>query len=239
MFQRTISITILLKIFEMLRLLGPRLFLEKVRYQVFSRIPHLCLGKELDNRNTASKSYQEVILLPASSEEVRQFFQLMAMESKESRYAMLVRRSFYEKGFDNCYIGRTIESGEMASITWAVTPGDVKKKRFEHRYPFLREDEMIGENIYTLEKFREKGVMESTGRQEEAIAAGQGFKRMLFIVREDNVPSLKSCKRRGRLIYRKLMISHILFHIKVETIDKYNPPALISIPDETRGHDRY
>jgi hypothetical protein len=239
MYKKTINIPILLNSFEMLRLLGPQLFLRKFRCQLFSRVPHLCLGKELDNKNMVSESPEVVILLPASSEDVMQFFHLMAVESKNSRYAMLVRKSFYQEGFDNCYIARTIESDEMASITWLLRRSDLKKTRFEHRYPFLKEDEIIAENIYTLEKFRGKGVMESTGRQEEAIAAGRGFKRMLFIVREDNVPSLKSCKRSGRLVYQKLMISHFLFHIKVETIDKYNPPVPISIPDETRGHHRY
>ena len=173
--------------------------------------------------------------MPASSEDVLQFLRLMAGEGKESRYAMLVRKSFYEKGFNNCYIGRTIESGEMASITWLVAPADLKKTRFEHRYPFLKEDEMIAENIYTLEKFRGKGVMEATGLQEEAIAAKQGFKRILFIVREDNVSSLKSCIRRGHLVYRRLMISHVLFRVKVKIVDNYNPPVPISIPYVTRG----
>jgi len=147
---------------------------------------------------------------------------------------MLDRKAFYEKGFDDCYIGRTIESDEIASITWLVSPGDVKKTGSEHRYHFLKEDEMIAENIFTLEKFRGKGVMEATGRQEEAIAAAKGFKRILCIIREDNIPSLKSCMRRGLLVYRRLMISHILFHVRVEITDNFNPPVPISIHDQNR-----
>ena len=219
----------------MLRLLGPQLFLKKVRYQFFSQIPHLCVGKELDKSNLSSESPKRVILLPVSPENVLQFFELIAGESKESRYAMLVRKNFYEKGFKNCYIGKIIESDEMASITWLVTPDDVKKTGFEHRYPFLKEDEILGENIYTLEKFRGKGVMNTTGRQKETIAAKQGFKRILFIVREDNVPSLKSSIKRGHLVYRRLMISHVLFRAKVEIVENYNPPVPISIPHETQG----
>jgi hypothetical protein len=230
MYKRTISIRTLLKSLQILRLLGPQLFLKKVGHQIFSQIPHLCIGKELDNRNLSSESPKRVILLPASSENVLKFFELMAKEGKESRYEMLVRKSFYEKGFKNCYIGKTIESDEMASITWLVTPGDVRETGFEHRYPFLKEDEILGENIYTLEKFRGKGVMDTTGRQKEAIAAKQGFKRILFIVREDNVPSLKSSINRGHLVYRRLMISHVLFRTKVKIVDNYNPPVPISIP---------
>jgi hypothetical protein len=159
----------------------------------------------------------------------------MAKESKESRYAMLDRKNFYEKGFKNCYIGKTIESGEMASITWLVTAGDVKKTGFEHRYPFIKEDDIIGENIYTLKKFRGRGFMDAAGRQKEEIAAKQGFKRILFIVREDNISSLKSCIRNGHLVYRRLMISHVLFCVKVAIITNYNPPIPISSPNENRS----
>jgi len=228
--KRTINIPILLKSFQMLRLLGPQLFLEKVRYQVFSRIPHLCVGKELDKRNLSFEGPEGIKLFRASSEDVLQFFRLMASEQKESRYAMIERKNFYERGFKNCYIGMNIESGEMASILWSVTSGDVKRARSKHRYPFLKEDEIMGENIYVLEKFRGQGVMDSTGRQHEAIAAKQGFKRILFIIRESNVPSVKSSIRRGHLVYRRLMISHVLFHVKVETLDNYNPPVPIPIP---------
>ena len=226
---------VLLKGFQILRLLGPRLFLEKVRYQLFSRIHHLCVGKELDNRNLSSESTGGIILSLASSQDVLQFFQLMAADSKKSRYAMLERKSFYEAGFENCYIGRTIESGEMASINWLVTPDDIKKTRFEHRYIFLKEDEILGENIFTLEKFRGMGVMDATGRQEEAIAAQQGYKRILFIVREDNIASLKSSINRSHLVYRKLMISHVFFRVNVKIVNTYNPPVSISIPFEIRN----
>jgi len=232
MYKKTINLPVLLKAFQMLGFLGPWLFLEKFRYQVFSRTPNLCVGKELDQNGLAAGSPGTVKLSAASPADVQQFFRLMAAEGKQSRYAMLDRKGFYEKGFDSCYIGRTIESDEMASITWLVSPADVKKTGSEHRYHFLKKDEMMAENIFTLEKFRGKGVMDATGRQEEAIAAAKGFKRILCIIREDNIPSLKSCMRRGHLIYRRLMISHILFHVKVEITDNYNPPVPISIRDQ-------
>jgi hypothetical protein len=93
-YKKTISIPILLKGFQMLRLLGPQLFLEKVRYQVFSRIPHLCLGKELDKRNISSESPEGVILLPASSENVQQFFRFFSrLNFKETVYEKIREHS--------------------------------------------------------------------------------------------------------------------------------------------------
>ena len=235
MYKKTISLPILLQGFQILRLLGPQLFLKKVGYQIFSQTPHLCVGKELDKTDLGTEPRTGVFLIPASSEDVNRFFKLMAREGKESRYAMLDRKSFYEKGFTSCYIGKSIESGEMASITWLITPDDVKRAGSKHRYPFLEKDEVMGENIFVLEKFRGKGIMNATGRQKEEIAAQRDFKRILFIIREDNLPSLKSSISRGHLVYRRLMISHILFRVKVETVDSFNPPVPISIRDENRG----
>jgi len=217
-----------------LKLLGPRLLLQKLRHQIYSQNPFLRLGKELEWRYHSLASHKGVTLLPASSEDVAQFFQTMAKESKESRYELLVRRRFYEKGFHDCYIGRATDSGEICSIVWMVTSRDVEKTKSENLYPGLRQDEVFGEHIYTLEKFRGKGVMNSTGRQHEEIARERGFKRMLFHVKEDNIPSLKSSIRRGHLVYQRLVRCRFLFHVKMKIIDHFDPAIPISIPDETQ-----
>jgi hypothetical protein len=217
-----------------LGLRGPGHFLWKLKDQLYSRTPYLMLGKELDGANLSPTPPNGVTLLPASSEDVAQFFQIMAKGDKNSRYELLVRKSFYKQGFHNCYIGRTLDSDEICSIVWQVTFGDIEKTRSENLYPELKHDEMFAENIFTLEKYRGKGVMNSTGRQHEEIARKQGFKRMFFYVREDNIPSLRSSIKRGHFIYQRLLRCHFLFHIKNITIDRIDPPIPISIPHEVQ-----
>lgn len=212
-----------------LRLLGPRLFLQKFGCQLYSNTPHFCVGKELDIIPSLDKSNHFLDLSPASSDEVKSFLQLMGRESKTSRYEMLARKCFYDEGFHNCYIGRLTSSNEMASITWLVRQSEIKKSKCEHIFPLIKEDEVFGENIYTLEKFRGKGVMNATGRLKEIIAKKQGFKRIFFIVKEDNLPSLKSSMRRGHLLYKKIQIRHSFFFTRMKIINQYNPPIPISV----------
>lgn len=226
-FRRTIKISDALLA---LKLLGPRIFTQNLKTQLYSQIPFLCLGKELDRGYPSQEIYKGFTLLPASSEDVENFFQLMVKESKSSQYELLVRKRFYERGFRDCYIGREDNSNEMCCIVWMVTPTDVKNTHSANIYPGLKKDELFAENIYTLEKFRGKGVMTSTGFQQEEIARKLGFKRMFFYVKEDNISSLKSCKRRGHLTYSKLLRCHFLFHVKIQTTQRFNPAIPIVIP---------
>lgn len=214
---------------EALRILGPRIFLQKLKYQIYSSTMHLCLGKELEGVPPLPESLNFLDLSPASSEDVGLFFELMAKEGGSSVYEMLVRKNFYKIGFHNCHIGRLKDSQEMVSITWLVSADEIKKAKFEHRFPIIQEGTAYAEHTFTLKKSRGMGVMNSTGCQQELIAKKQGLKRLYYIVREDNPAPLKSSKKRGHVVYNKFVISKRLFHEKMKILEQYNPPIQISI----------
>jgi len=214
---------------EAFRLLGPRTILQKLKYQIHSNNTHLCLGKELEGVPPLPESLNFLDLFPASSKDVELFFELMTKEGGSSLYEMIVRKNFYQMGFRNCHIGRLKDSQELASITWLVSADEIKKAKFENRFPIIQEDTAYGEHTYTLKKSRGMGVMNSTGCQQELIAKKQGFKRLYYIVREDNLAPLKSSKKRGHVVFNKFVISKRLFCEKMNILEQYNPPIPISI----------
>jgi GNAT superfamily N-acetyltransferase len=148
---------------------------------------------------------------------------------------MLARKTFYDKGFHDCYIGRTLDSNEMCSIVWQVTFRDVERTRSENLFPELRQDEAFQENIYTLEKYRGKGIMGSTGRQLDETARKQGFKRMFNYTREDNIPPLRASKGRGLFIYARVLCCYFLFKKKNRIIERFDPPIPISVPHKVHS----
>jgi len=222
------SLVSLSKAMEAFRLLGPLLFFQNLGRQLSSATPYFVLVHELDG---LLRSDEKVSLELASSEDVASFFGLMAKESRRSRFELLVRKEFFEKGFHNCYIGRMTNSQEMCSIGWLVTSGDIQKTGFENYYPRLKPDEILGENIYILEKFRGKGAASSSARQHRAIARKQGYNRMLFYIREDNLPSLALSKNVGDRICQRIVRLKRLFRVDTKIIDQFDPPIPISIPD--------
>ena len=85
------------------------------------------------------------------------------------------------------------------------------------------------ENTHTLERFRNKGVQ--TSSQMRDIARGMGFKRSKSVVAEDNTPELRFLHRRGREVCEKVEERHILFQVTRRTIERYDPPIPVPIPD--------
>jgi len=161
----------------------------------------------------------------------------MDYESKESRYQLLVRKWFYERGFHNCYIARASDTNEMCNIRWMITSQDIREAGFENRLPKLKEDEVLLENVYTLERFRGRGTQAASYRHMTEIARKQGFRRVIAYVAEDNIPVLRLSMRRGYQVFEKVSERRILFHVTRETIQQMSTPVAIPIPQERQGAD--
>ena len=211
-----------------LRILGLRLFLQKLGRQLYSKTHYFML---VHNLHMLPLSDEKVSVEPASPEDVAHFFDLMEKESVQSRYEMFIRKEFYEKGFHDCYIGRENSSHEICCISWLISTSEVHKAGFEEYYPELKENEVIGDNIYMLKKFRGKKLINSEGRQIGAIVRKKGYKRWLSYVQTNNIPSLRSCKSAGMLICKKIVRRKLLFRVYAKVIKQYDPPVPISIPD--------
>ena len=161
-----------------------------------------------------------------------EFSNKMYGETKEGRYQLLGRKWFYEYGFHNCYIARTSDTNEMRSIQWLVTSQDIIEMGWENRFPKLKEDEVMIENTYTLERFRGKGVHRAAAYQLDEILRREGFRRIVVYSAEENIPSLRADKRVGYQVFERVLERRILFHVTRETIKRFDPPVPIPIPQE-------
>lgn len=153
----------------------------------------------------------------------------------ESRlYELLVRKWQHERGLGTCYIARITDTNEMCNIRWLVTSKSAREAGLEHRLPPLKEDEASMENVYTLERFRRKGIQTASARQVEALARAQGFRRVVSQVAADNIPSLRSNRSRGHKVRERVLERHLLFRVTRRTLDRFDPPVPIIIPHEER-----
>lgn len=164
----------------------------------------------------------------ASPEDVKEFFNQMRNESDEGKYQLLVRKWYHDRGFGTPYVTKALETNEICSIRWMITAQDIDRAGFANRFPKLDKDEYMSENVYTLERFRNKGVQ--TSSQTREIARSMGFKRNKGFVAEDNVPELRFLHRRGRRVCEKVLERHLLFRVTRKTIERYDPPIPIEIP---------
>ena len=112
---------------------------------------------------------------------MKEVFQKIKTESKESAYELIQRKMFYDSGFHNCYVARTADTNELCHINWLLSSEDnnVRSRGFRSQLPRLKEDELLVENFFTFEKYRGNRLMASVIGQSLEMARSKGFKRMI------------------------------------------------------------
>ena len=208
----------------LLKVGGPKVFIRQLRHQLYSRTTHVGLERNLDTDFVQVPSRIEYSFQLATEEDIEEILQKAKTESKESAFDLIQQKWFYESGFRNCYIVRTADTGELCHVNWlmipnhsampsAVSPGidDAMSQVFGSLLPWMKDDECLGANAYTFEKYRGYGIFASVNSKLFDIGRNSGMKRMISYVRQDNVASLKSSARVGFKNFEEVHELKLLF----------------------------
>lgn len=172
--------------------------LHQLRRQLYSREDFLRLEKNLkeDVQTQCSLKYD---LSLATEEEIKIVLEKAKTEGKNSVHDLIQRYWFYQSGFHNCYIGRIDGTGDICHVTWLIFSDEegIIQRNFKERLPTLASDECLLENVYTVVRYRGKGLMSSAIMKLSDLARERGCKRMITYVRKDNLASLKACQLAG------------------------------------------
>lgn len=212
-----------------LRLAGPRIFLQKLKNQLYGRTVFFVTARQLDDPNFPSTF--KCIVSQACPEEVEELFREMYHESQNGRHELIIRKWYHNRGFGDCYITRASDTDEICNVRWIVTPEHIKRLGWEARFP-LEDDEVMLENVYTFEKYRKMGARTASVNQAREIVKRRGFKRTKGYVAEDNIPQLRLNQREGSKISAKVVDRHFLFRFNRKTLEQYDPPIPITIPGD-------
>ena len=190
----------------LLKVGGPIPFLHQLRRQIWSRANFLGMEKTLNAESVQVPCAIEYRLRPASKEDLEEMVRLARLEGKEAVRELVQRKWFYDCGFHDCYVARTVKDNELCYVQWLVSRVDNKAidDGFGNRLPRLQEDEILVENAFTFSKYRGNRLYPSALLQLAEVARKRGFRRMLVYVREDNIASLKGCERAGFRVFEKV-----------------------------------
>lgn len=211
-----------------LRYAGLRTMLQKIIHQVYAKTTFLVVKRSLDILYPPS-SFRGVLSV-ASQTDIREFFSLINKEDREFRYQLLIRKWYHQKGVGTAYVLRDADTSELCHIRWFVTKADIEKSGFTDRYLELKEDEVVIENSYTLEKYRGKGVQHTCAKLGDEVLRQQGFRWGIGYIADDNLPSLRSAKIRDNMVFAKTLERHTLFRVNRKTLERYDPPIPITVP---------
>ena len=171
-----------------------RLFCSRVN----STITYVWLAKDLDSGEASDSSQIPYSLQSASPEAFRRILARLNGESGQDVFEILRRVSFYERGFDTCYLVST-ESGDVCHVVWLLSAShnDLIRTQYPSGMCKLEKDEVLLENIFTFPSYRSKGIMTSVTSDLANLAREQGFHRVLAYVDIENKTSLKAFLRAG------------------------------------------
>ncbi|MBI4304237.1 MAG: GNAT family N-acetyltransferase [Chloroflexi bacterium] len=182
----------------LLKISGPKIFLSRLKNQLYSRDSLYRLVKNLDTKTVPASCGVVYSLRQACDEDFADILEKAKMESRESAYELIERKWFWESGFHSCYAAQT-GSGEVCFMGWFLSSQDsnVVKDGFKSRLPELKKDELLLENFYTFEKYRGKNIMPSVLAQVSQEAKSKGFNRIIAYVRQDNTASIRALEKVG------------------------------------------
>jgi RimJ/RimL family protein N-acetyltransferase len=136
----------------------------------------------------------------------------------EAQRDRAIRMRMIEAKLPTCYVAVT-EDDEPTYMQWLIGPEDNDRVHdiFGDRFPRLQPDEMLLEGAFTLEQWRGKKIMAAAmARIADRAAEHAGARWVITFVNDDNIPSLKGCKRCGFEPYLERTGSWRLFRHRSE-----------------------
>jgi L-amino acid N-acyltransferase YncA len=198
----------------LLKISGAKEFFNQLRRQIYSRALWIGMEKNMEgNAKALAECKIEYYLRQASEEDMKEAFQKVKTESKESAYKLLYRKYLYECGCGNWYIARTADTDEPCFLQSVIRPEDNKllDEGFGNWFPRLNEDEILLEGAYTFENYRGNRLCHAVASDIIEIYREKGFKRMIAYYNNDNAASLKAGEKTGFTKFEEVPVLTILF----------------------------
>jgi hypothetical protein len=152
-------------------------------------------------------------------------------------YDRMSRRDMVNSGLSECFVAVTSQD-EPCYMQWLMgsDQNDKIQKYFSGLFPLLRRDEALLEGAYTVEKHRGKGIMAGAMAKIAEKASENGVRWVITFVADDNIPSLKGCKRANFVPYLVRYESWRLFQRRLSMICPADISTFQNEADRSSNH---
>ena len=197
---------------------GTRVLFDQLRRRIYSRATHFGLEVYPHTDTVPVDAEPPIYLQKATQEDMEEALRLAKSEDRESIYELTQRKWFYEAGFRDCYIARTVANGELCYMQWLITPRytQVASHGLIAKFLRLKEGDCLLENAFTFQKYRGRNIMPAVMAQLCEIARQDGFKRVITYVRQDNIAALKGCQKVGFKKFEEMHEINVMFFAKTK-----------------------
>jgi RimJ/RimL family protein N-acetyltransferase len=133
---------------------------------------------------------------------------LTSAERKE----LVDRLTMIEEGMHTCYVG-VDENDKACYMQWLIGPNENEnlQRLFRGGFPWLDQDEALLEDAFTPASHRGLGIMSCAMAHIAEKGTDIGARYVITFVHDQNVASLKGCKRSGFVPYKLRIEKDFLF----------------------------
>ena len=173
-----------------------------------------CLRRDLQVPFTAPEAQIPIVVRPLAEDDIPKLFADVSRLPEFDQAFLYSRLALWKARIPTCYVGVTVE-GAPTYIQWLMGPehNENIQSFFSGTFPVLAPDEALLEDALTLAPFRGKGIMAAAMARIAEQGKTLGARYVLTFVDENNIPSLKGCKKSGFLPYMVRRQRWVLFHL--------------------------
>jgi len=167
--------------------------------RIYSRPVDLGLRRDLSVAVQPPSARIDFELRPLRDDDDLSFLtQAPAGESDEEAVLRLNQLRFVRAAIPTCYVAVTPDN-RIAFMQWIIAARDIPRMNalFGPIYPAFAQDEALLEGAYSPPEFRGKGLMAAGLTRVAAFGTHFGAKSAYTFVGDDNLRSLKGCKKSG------------------------------------------
>jgi len=182
---------------------GLSYLLAEFRRRLYRRETFIGLARNLEEPDSEVTCRIPYSLHLASGSDIQEMVDLLQFEGKDSIFDLLQRKWFYDSGFRNCYVARTLEGNQICYVQWTISTQDSNagSSDFSASFPRLKDHEMQLEHAYTFKAFRGFNLMPAVMNDLFRIAREKGYPRVITYVQAENVASQKGCFKVGFQVF--------------------------------------
>lgn len=172
---------------------------KEVKRRLYSNERSLCLRRDLDEPFETPAAKIELRIRPLQPEDVPKLLEEYDSDVPNEAVKERARRKlFLRENVPTCYVAVT-EDDEPCYMQWLMSAeqNDQIQSYFNGGFPVLNSDEGLLEFAFALEKYRGLRIMPHAMAEIAKKGKEFGARYIITFVREENIPSLKGCKRAG------------------------------------------
>jgi hypothetical protein len=195
----------------------PGVILEIVRRKIYSNSTSFCLRRDLTRSFEAPPAKIPITVRPIQDAEAANLFDPDAPGlSVDEIHDRIARMGLSQSGIPQCHVAID-NHGAPCYAQWLMSSADNDRiqEYFRGSFPILAPDEALLEGAFTPESHRGQGIMARAMALIAERARDFGARYVITFVGEDNIASLKGCKRSGFAPYMLRIVEWRLLRPRV------------------------